>query len=62
MELLLKKGAPVNAKDMNGRTPLHEAASMGANGAIRLLVSHGASVNARDNAENTALHEAAYRG
>ena len=62
MELLLKKGAPVDAKDMNGRTPLYEAASMGVTGAIGLLVSHGANVNAPDNYGDTALHQAAYRG
>ena len=39
-------GADVNARDANGYTPLHHAASRGDNELILYLVEHGANVKA----------------
>ena len=44
--LLIAKGADVNAKDMKGRTPLHEAAASGHKEIVEVLVTKGADVNA----------------
>jgi ankyrin repeat protein len=44
---LLALGAPVNARDEHGRTPLHDAASSGLNDLASLLIDAGADVNAR---------------
>ncbi|MDQ7839347.1 MAG: ankyrin repeat domain-containing protein [Thermodesulfobacteriota bacterium] len=57
-ELLISKGADVNAKDEDGNTPLHEAISKGHKEIVELLISKGADVNAEDEDGNTPLHEA----
>ena len=44
--LVEELGADVNARDHNGYTPLHHAASRGDNELIRYLVSKGADVTA----------------
>ncbi|KAL2810045.1 ankyrin repeat-containing domain protein [Aspergillus granulosus] len=55
---LLCHGADVDisARDDEGRTPLHYAASYGHVAAIRILVEHGADINAQDEEGNTPLH------
>ena len=60
VELLLSKGAEVNAKNRDGWTPLHEAASSGQKDVVELLLSKGAEVNAKVKDGRTPLHEAAY--
>ena len=47
-ELLLSKGADVNAKIGDGRTPLHWAAYLGNKDVAELLLAEGADVNAKD--------------
>src|SRR5207245_9142204 len=44
--LVEELGADVNARDHNGYTPLHHAASRGDNDLIRYLISKGADVKA----------------
>ena len=58
VELLLKKGANVNAVDQNGCTPLHCAAHNGHKEIVELLLDTGANVDAVSQAESTALHHA----
>jgi ankyrin repeat protein len=47
VELLLNKGAEVNAKDPDGKTPLWIATENGRKGIIQLLLDHGAEVDAK---------------
>jgi ankyrin repeat protein len=56
---LLKLGAPVDARDDDGRTPLFSAVLGGAVGLVGLLLEEGADPNARDNEGWTPLHFAA---
>jgi ankyrin repeat protein len=58
VELLLDKGANVNAADGDGRTALHSAASYGNNEVIELLLAHGASINATNKLGQTPLQAA----
>lgn len=47
---LIHNGANVNAKDINGDTPLFFAAGLNNNDAVRILISAGANTNIRNNA------------
>jgi ankyrin repeat protein len=60
--LLLDKGAQLEARDINGITPLQVAAIQGYVETVRLLCDHGADVEASDNTGWKPLHYAAFWG
>ncbi|MCX6835959.1 MAG: ankyrin repeat domain-containing protein, partial [candidate division Zixibacteria bacterium] len=62
IELLLSKGADIEAGDRENTTPLTVAAMLNKPEAVRLLVEKGASITARDNNGNTPLLAAARSG
>ena len=53
--LVEELGADVNARDHNGYTPLHHAASRGDNELIKYLVSKGADVKAVSRSGQTTV-------
>lgn len=56
IKLILSHGADINAKDINGLTPLHSAiTTFKGVSVIRELLIHGANVNATDYEGNTPL-------
>jgi len=55
-ELLILKGANVNAADKTGTTPLHWAARAGHKEVAELLILKGANVNTADQTGATPLH------
>jgi ankyrin repeat protein len=57
-ELLIAKGADVDAKD-DGWTPLHAAVDEGHKEVVELLITKGADVNAKDKRGSTSLFFAA---
>ena len=60
VEILLKAGADVNAKDTDDWTPLHFAAAFNPSPAVfEILLKAGADVNAKDTTDWTPLHLAA---
>lgn len=61
VQLLLKNGADVKAKDEYGRQPLHEAASGDALEVTRALLAAKANPNAKDKRSRTPLHDLARR-
>ena len=61
-ELLIAKGANVNARDKVGGTPLYEAALWGHKDIVESFVAAGANVNARDKRGTTPLGIALSRG
>ncbi|EFX05479.1 ankyrin repeat-containing protein [Grosmannia clavigera kw1407] len=61
-ELLLNRGADVNAANSNGRTPLSHAARNGHKTTVNLLLNRGANINAADSDGQTPLHDAVWNG
>jgi len=62
VEMLLEKGADVNAKDNNGNTALNWAMMKINNKIVEILANKGADVNAKDNYGDTPLNWAVKRG
>ncbi|XP_065564438.1 serine/threonine-protein phosphatase 6 regulatory ankyrin repeat subunit B-like [Artemia franciscana] len=62
VEMILDKGARINAVNMLEEIPLHLAASEGCPETVDYLLKHGADVNAIDNVGASPLHLAAFRG
>ena len=64
VRVLLEHGANADAKDEEGRTPLHGAAAAEYRSVerVRLLLEHGADVNAQTNHSSTPLHTAVVHG
>lgn len=59
VQLHLKKGADINARDNNWEaTPLHGATREGHEAVIKALLAAGADVNAKNNQNATPLHVA----
>ena len=54
-ELLISKGAGVNAKDGRGDTPLHKAVSKGHKAMVELLIARGADSNIQNTKGRTVL-------
>ena len=59
---LLDAGADPNSREIDGWTPLHQAAQYGTDKIIKSLVQAGANLNARDKNGWSPLHRAAYWG
>ncbi|KAM9854537.1 ankyrin repeat domain-containing protein 27 [Aulostomus maculatus] len=62
IDLLVCKGAPVNATDYHTLTPLHLACQKGYQGVTLLLLHYKANTDAQDNNGNTPLHLACMYG
>jgi len=58
IELCLKGGTDMNAKDSRGQTALHGAAQKGWDQVVKYLVDHGAKLDAKDNKGLTPLDAA----
>ncbi len=60
-EVLLDRGANIEARNARGATPLIAASGRGNLALITLLLKQGAQIEARDRDGNTALHEASFQ-
>ncbi|XP_062402897.1 ankyrin repeat domain-containing protein 27 [Sardina pilchardus] len=62
IDLLVSKGAVVNATDYHALTPLHLSCQKGYQGVTLLLLHYKANTDAQDNNGNTPLHLACMHG
>lgn len=62
MQVLIQKGAEINARNHNGQSALHLAAIHGNSGVVSRLIHLGAQINTIDNDGQTALTLAAKGG
>ncbi len=62
IESLLDQGADPNARNPQGESPLHIAASMSFPKAVTLLLDHGSDIDARDDDNRTPLMTLIIRG
>ena len=62
IEILLKNGANVNARDKFKQTPLHLAILHGHSTIVEILLQNGANVNAKDRFKQTPLLLATQKG
>ncbi|MCG8339694.1 MAG: ankyrin repeat domain-containing protein [Cytophagales bacterium] len=62
VELLVERGATIDAADNRGKTALHDAASEGHLEIVKLLVGKGANIEATDKRGKTALLYAVWYG
>lgn len=62
VQVLLEKGADVNARDVNRETPLHLALRYDCGRVIWLLIEHGSDVNALDKFGRTSLDTVIEKG
>lgn len=62
VEVLVRRGADLDARDETGTTPLHDAGILGKSETIGILARRGADLDARDEKGKTPLHDAARFG
>jgi len=60
LKTVVEKGADINAKDSNGKTPIMVAAEMGHSEIVNYLKGQGADINARDKCGDTVLMKASF--
>ncbi|MEO0202771.1 MAG: ankyrin repeat domain-containing protein [candidate division WOR-3 bacterium] len=58
----INKGADINIKNNNGKTPLHIAVENEYEDIVKLLLEKNVDVNIKDNEGNTPLHKAVKNG
>ena len=61
-ELLIRRGANVNARDQQKRTPLHVAVDTKSVKIVEMLVENGAEINPRDSQGHTPIYYASGSG
>jgi ankyrin repeat protein len=62
VDLLLARGAPIDARDLNGATALYYAAERGHNTVVQRLIERGANVNLTGKSGVSPVAAAAYAG
>lgn len=62
LQHLVKLGADLEIKDLEGRTPLHVSAWQGMTSVVQTLIQLGAHIDAVDGEGRTALHMCAWNG